>query len=225
MNPLIILLFLGFIVAIIILNSNLFHKQDPRKRYLEALAKYLEGRLEVLTEPENSYRIHFDYEGHSFLYEDLVDLGFQTKFYKGYIKVPTPRRFTLSFTEKPRSSIKVNVKGLSDFTTLWADDSGPVRLPKELKEFNVFSNDPQKAIKLLEYEDVIEVFAQFKNLDPLGHPVMSLEIVEGVVTLRFHPPGELKPNISDLMNNVSIIDEYLDRLLVVIKRLKSIKDE
>ena len=52
---------------------------------------------------------------------------------------------------------------------------------------------------------------------------MSLEINEGTLILKFHSPNEgLDPNILHLQDDVPSIEDYLDKMLILIKRLEEI---
>ncbi len=219
MAPLIILLIVGLIVAIGFFSRESPYNENLRKKYLEAMADFLEGRLEKLQRYDNSYKISFFYKEKAFCFEDIEEPGFGRHTYKGYLKAPTPARLTLSFTEQSRSGMRSQISSLSEIAAGGSQDKGRVDLPKALKEFQVYTNDPENANKLLADAGIVKVFAHFKNMDPRGHPVMSLEIIEGVVTLKFHPAEDLTPNLSGLKSNVSSIEGYLDELIPLIDKI------
>ena len=197
-------------------------RQTPRLVYLNALAKYLEGRVTPLT--DNSYQILFLYEGKNFIFEDVEDVAIHKTIFKGLLKLKVDRPFTLSFMERPRTAIRSNISSTtSEFTTVWAEDSGAVRSPKALSEFQIMTNNPQMANLLLADQESVAVFARFKNQNNRGLPVMSLEILEGVLTLKFHSTEDLKPALMDLQHNVTRIDEYLDQMLIVLKKVQALQ--
>ncbi len=188
------------------------------------MADFLEGRLEKSQQYDNSYKINFSYKEKTFCFEDIEEQGFGRHTYKGYLKALTPGKLTLSFTEQSRSGMRSHVSFLSEIAAGGSQDKGRVDLPKALKEFQVYTNDPENANKLLADANIVKVFAHFKNMDPRGHPVMSLEIIEGVVTLKFHPEENLTPNLSGLKSNVSSIEGYLDALLPLVDKVEGFKN-
>lgn len=225
MNPLIVLLIVGILVAIILLSRESPQGEGLRKKYLEAMAKFVGSALEKSQLYDNSYQINFRYEGTEFSFEDIEEQAFQNRTYKGFLKAKTPIKLTLRFTEKSRTVTRSDVTALSNFVTVWAQDKGQVGLPKVLKDFHIYTNNSEMTRKLLEDDRIVKVFAKFKDVDSRGHPVMSLEITEGVVTIKFQPPGNLKPNLLDLQRNVPSLEDYLADLLLFVEKFKTFQDD
>ena len=133
----IVLLVVGMIVAIIFLSRESPQEGAVRKKFLEAMADFLEGRLEKLERYDNSYKINFEYEGKVFCFEDIEEQAFQRRTHKGFLKAKTPTKLTLSFTEKSRTAIRSNISSLSEFTTMWTQDRENVGLSKEIGRAHV----------------------------------------------------------------------------------------
>jgi len=196
-----------------------------REKYLLSLTDYLEGRKEPLEGFNNSYRITFSHEGFEFNFEDIEDAGIRTTFYKGFLTVKSRSRLSLTFTEKEAATFRTKAKTIKDLSSGWGMDSVLVHLPPELKRFGVYTNDPPRAGKLVADSRVTGILADCSNEDKFGHPLMSMEIIDGMLILRFHPPGILKPTLYDLRHNVTTIDPFLDDMAYIVKKLNAIEAE
>lgn len=224
----IILIFAGvaIVAGIVYLVAEFFHKHDSRAGYLEKLAEYLEAKVELISSMDNSHRIRFTYEGKYFIFEDVEDVAIQTKIFKGYLRTTINYPFSLRFTEKPRSTVKMQIGGASAAAaSAWQDTKAVVQLPKDLSEFVVTTNNARIANLLLSDANTLAIFKRLKNVDQYGHPIMSLEILEGTLTLKFHPEGQLKPNLLDLHHNVTRIDKYLDQMIAVFNKAQELRTE
>ena len=225
MNNHIIWIIVGIIGAIVIFSRVFTKAKDRRQQYLDAMAKYLDGAVTPLPDYEDSYEIKFTYKGANFAYTDIEDPGFHTPTYRGVLKAPTNDPFTMSFTENPKSKMRADISSISDVLNAWKD-MDVVRLPKELQGFTVFTTNPSRSNALILDEQISKIFLKYKNVDSRGHPVMSLEILEGIVTLKFHPLGaSLNPSIFDLQNNPTSISTHLDRMLPIVTKVNQMKAE
>ena len=213
---LIIILIFG---ALVFLNTSSSGREDVREKYLDDLARFLEGKKEKLEQPENSFKIIFHHDDREFVFEDIEDYGFQTSNYKGVLKRQTTSKLTMSFTERTKSMFRTDRQTVQDG---WIDHSGEMRMGKPLDRFHLYTNNAEVAAGLISDSEVFNVFKGFMNVDMRGHPVMSLEIIEGVITLRFHPRGNLKPNLIDLRNNVTTIENFFDKLVLVENKLSQL---
>jgi hypothetical protein len=52
---------------------------------------------------------------------------------------------------------------------------------------------------------------------------MSLTVGNGLLTLSFHPPGELTPSWRDLQDNASLIEDYLEQLNFVAAAIEALE--
>ncbi|MDP2653526.1 MAG: hypothetical protein Q8Q08_05775 [Candidatus Omnitrophota bacterium] len=217
------IILLGIItLGVIIWLSTLTGKKDKRRRYLEALADYVESRLEPLEGYPNSFRIRCNFAGNEFVYEDIVDRAPGNVANRVFLKGPSPTTLTLSLTEKPRTTIRADVQSFADMKTPWVNAAEKLVLPPELKMFSAFTNDPLLAGLLLEDGKVLKAFVSCKNVDALGHPVCSLEIKEGTVIMGFHPRTEMKPSLAELYHSPPVIADYLERAAAPVERLKKL---
>ena len=201
------------------------HSGDKRKQYLDALNAFVEGQMAPLADFENSFAISFRYEGVPFVYEDIEEKIIKACQYSGNLKCPTKTKVGLSFSEKPRGSIKVSLDSFHDVAAGWVKHDNKLLLPKPLKEFDVYTSDRPTAEKLLADEYLVEMLARFKCVDGRERPVLSLHLLNGEVVLRFHPPGGLQPTRLDLMQNVSSIDPHLDQLKMIAKKIDQLCEE
>lgn len=223
MNIWVILLIVAMIGGIVYLTHLLTHNKGGRDRALQELAEFLEGKVEPLEGFPNSFKIEFTHNGKPFVYEDIEDMFGSQPHYHGFLKYKTSTNLVLSFTEKSRTQMRSNIQSLQDVVTNpWGSTNvNDLASPPDLKEFTIFTNKMSQANTLLAHAGVVKVFARYKNVDVRGHPVMSLEIVEGVLLLRFHSSSELKPNLFDLRNNAASIEPHLENMRMVIDRLEN----
>lgn len=195
-----------------------------RSKYLQAMAHFFEGQLLPIDESENSYRINFKYRGYECLYEDIELSGLRSgsSTYLGSLKVKTSSSLSLTFTERSRTQIRSTVQSLDEIAnSRWGTIEGQVRLPKVLEEFHAYSNNVPWATEFFNDSKILKLFYSYKNRDSRGHPLMSLQIIDGVVGLEFHSSGDLKPSILVLEHNVTAAESYLQELIAVAQVLEA----
>lgn len=223
MNGLLVLVFMFFLAGIILLGVRSPLKKRTREGYLQDLAKFLEGELEPIEEGalDNSFRVRFKFSGEEFVYEDTEELGFKSKIYKGYLKIKTPSKLTLTFTEKKRSTkIRTDIFIASEISTQQLEKHIRPNVPDHLKDFKVFTNDSLEANKLLEDKKISNIFKQFKNINSRGYPFSSIGIIDGAVILEFFSDRAFSPNLASLWSDVASIENYLNKLMVIVRKLK-----
>src|SRR3989338_6968915 len=105
MTALIILIVVIALAGIILLNAKSPLQKPTREQFLQDLAKSLDGILEPILDEgyENCYRIKFNFDGEECIYQDMEKKGFKDKIYGAYLKIQTPSKLTLTFTEKKHS--------------------------------------------------------------------------------------------------------------------------
>jgi hypothetical protein len=225
MHNIILLIIIALVVASVFWIKGQSTVAGGEKKYLKEMAKFLQVDLEGDPEADGTCRIRFMHEGHEFVYEHIKDQGLwdeSTNF--GYLKAETSCNLTLNFTERTRSKIRADIETIQDVVTPWAKSADKVFIPGDLKEFIVTANDNQSANQFLTDKEIVKTFLLYKNRDAVGHPVMSMDIIDGIVRLQFHSQGGLKPNLIDLRYNVSQIEDYADRLLPLVVKLKKIAE-
>lgn len=214
---LIVLIFLG---GIILLNMKSPAGKRTREQFLQELSKFLEGALEH-SDDDNVYRIKFRFKGEEFVYEDHEEQGFKDKVYKAYLRVKTPSKLTLTFTEKKRSMrIKSDIFIASEVSTQDVKEYVQLQVPKFLKDLKVFTNNPDHANEIFDDRKMTAVLKRFKNVDNRGFPFSSLLIVKGEVILEFRSMKACYPNMFNLQADIPSIDDCLERLIVVVRKLK-----
>ncbi|MCB9771418.1 MAG: hypothetical protein H6754_02575 [Candidatus Omnitrophica bacterium] len=211
---------LGILIVVAVVAPTKVRHSD----YVNKMAHFFEGQVEPIPDNENSFRVRFNYRGYECIYEhvDLPGLQKGSASQIGYIKLKSPSKLSLSFTERSRTQIRSNAQSLEDVAkSRWGSSQGQVRLPPSLLDFHVYSNNPELANKLLNDAKIVKVFNSYKNRDSRGHPVLSIGIMEGVVALEFHAPGELKPSILELQHNVTAAEVYLREMIVLVDAIKN----
>ncbi len=137
------------------------------------------------------------------------------------MRVTLPVNFNVVFTEDFKSTFRSSPVALAQSSI--ASGTNQIDSPKVFKEFSIFSNRPDVARELFKDDAVVRVFAKFKNKDVRGKPEMALEVVDGVLMLKFYPLGhQLEPMIFDLRQNVSLIQDYLEDMIIVYRQVKKI---
>jgi len=220
---LMILIILLFVGGIVLLSAKSPLETKTREQFLQELAAFLHEKLEPIEDEEhkNSFRIRFEFDGESFVYENLEKQGFKGKIYKSYLKVKIPSKLTLTFTEKRRSMrIRNDIFIASEISAQDIDKSIQLQVPKSLKDMNVFSNDPAEANRIFEDRRIEAIFRQFKNVDDRGYPFLSIGIVDGAVILEFYPQERFTPNLSALQSDIASIEDLLEKLIVVVRKFK-----
>jgi len=227
MSPVIFLIILVCLGGIAFLSSDFLTNKDQRKRHLEALVHLLGAEISLIQGRLNCFRLDFEYRHQKFVYEDIEDKILDKAEYRGYLKLQTPLDLTLSFTERLRTQIRSNspVFGETDKQQQERWQSNEVQLPATLKDFIAFSNLPEMANRFFKDEAVARIFTKYKNRDKRGKPSLSLEIVDGIILLRFYPPGGLNPTILDLRNNTPLIENYLEDMLIISACVSRLKEE
>lgn len=223
MSGIVILISVLFIAGIILLSVKSPFKKRSREQFLQDLAKFLEGTLEPIEDEvhSNSFRIRFKFSGEDFVFEDLEKQGFKDKIYIAYLKVQTPSCLTLTFAEKKRSTkIRTDIFIASDISSQSVEQTVKLQAPEHLNDLNIFTNDTVAANKIFETKKISSIFKQFKNIDSRGYSFMSIGIVDGGVTLEFHSEKMFQPNLATLYNDVSFIENYLDKLMVFVRTLQ-----
>jgi|GEM_PF-4473737 len=211
------------VIGIIYLSSDV-EKKDLREKHLKGLCHLLHATREEIVGRQNSFVLRFEYRGIPFWYEDIEDKVFDKVSYHGFLRVNLPVHFNVVFTENIKSAFRSAPAALAQASS--ASETNHVESPRGFQEFSIFSNRPDAAQKLLADDAVVRVFAKFKNKDVRGKPEMALEIVDGVLLLKFHPLGQqLEPTIFDLRNNTALIEDFLEDMLVVCRRMDKVAQE
>ena len=216
------------VLGIIYLNREPSSVSMPREQYLVELERYLEGKVERLPDLPQSYRINFMYSDRNFIYEDVFEKGFSGDSYKVFLRASTSSAFTLYFIQRERKDRILTGEhpfspdpGKNDL----AEETPKLKLPRSLNMFNVQTNNMGWVNKLLVHRKASRVFAEFKNVDSRGSPFNSLKILDGQIVLEFHSKPVFYPNVYGLYKSISSIEDYLDKLVVVIQAIKEISEE
>jgi hypothetical protein len=211
MSPLIIGVVIAALLTIVILSlPNRKEGEEGKFDYLQRLAKFLEGTVEKSLNYDYAFVISFTSKGKTLTFEDIEEEGLGgDKFCKGVLRCKTAGDLTLSFTERASSS-RSSSKSVGESFLGWSAGSGAIILPKELQEFECFTNDAEITRELFKNEETRRVFVRFKNFDHRRHPIMSLEVIEGVVTLTFRPQMDFHPSLSVIQDNPTLMEGFVN---------------
>ena len=217
---LLLLLIGGAAVAYTLMTTD---PKQKRQQFLKRFGGLVGAQPQPLAGHENSYLFRFTFEGREYVFEDIEEPGLGQPTYSGVLKTATPVRLTLTFMEKTRSSIRSNITSVEEITDTWGHTKKRIHLPKTLDEFAAFCDDVERGSRLMRQETVVREFAKYKAMDNRGVPVESLEIIDGVVALRYHNRPELKPSLMALYHAPQIIENHLRSLNVVARELENLR--
>ncbi len=222
----IVTIVLALLTGIILLKSNILFHKETREQFLHALEKFLEGTLRPIDGQPGGMQIDFFFKGQSFVYEDVPDRGFKEEARKGYLKTVVHADFTLYFTEKPRSTtMRTDVFISSRIPDGPTRPDAWVALPPSLRGLDVQTNNIRLANKFLANAKIVDILLEFRNIDSRGSPSMSWRIMDGMMTLEFHPAGGKIPNYHDLTGRISSMEDYLEEFVKIIQFFKELLPE
>ncbi len=218
------------IVGILLLTGAiLLSKQSPfkevtRNDFLLSLAKTTDGTLEPLHTNENSFKIDFTFEKKNFIYEDIEYPGFHGEVYKSFLKIKTSSKLSLSFHEKKRTKILGSKMLLaSEIPNEVPEREIKIKLPKGLSGLHVNTSDRRHANALLNDSRASQIFTEYKYSDRDGLPYSSLRIHNGSITLEFQSVSTHKPRPLSEHNNINQLENYLDKLIILAKKVEQYK--
>ena len=224
MVGLLILVVLALLAGIVLLSAKSPLRKLTRKEFLQELTKFLEGVIELIDDDEEggeSYRIRFKFKKEEFVYEDHEKQGFKGKIYRSYIKLVTPSKLTLTFTEKKRSTkVRSDIFIASEVSSKYIEEGDTLQIPEYFKDLKVFASNVPEANKILEDKKIVSFLRKYKNVDTRGYPFLSFGILDGVIILEFRSIKAGRPSISSLRENVSSVDDYLEQLILIARKLK-----
>lgn len=222
----IILGIIAVLAVIVYMTINSPSLKSRNESYLQEMSRFWGGECNPIPEAENSFRVTFKFRGYDCSFEEVEVPGLRGPTQIGYLKMNTGGRLTLSFTERSRTQIRSNAKSFEDVAnSMWGSTGDQVQLPKDLQEFNAHTNNIALSNTLINHPAVTRIFLSYKQRDSRGHPVMSLQVRDGVIVLEFHPPGEVEPSILTLQQNVTTSESYLKEFLAISEVLKGLEAE
>lgn len=222
MNIWIVVLILAAIVGIILLSGKTPSRRKTREEYLHELAQFLEGQFSLLEGFDNSFKITFQFGGRPFEFQDIEEKGFGGPGHKAFLRTKTDGNLTMNFTEAARPTIRSNIVQASQISE---PEISSLTIPRELKEFKIFTNQVKKVNRLFADSKVLDVFINLKQLDPRGHPVMPFRIQDGWLSLEFFSGVEMQPSLFDLQHSVAKIEEYLKDFLFLAQAIEKKEKE
>jgi len=211
---------IAFAATIILLSDKTPLKKKTREKYLNELNEFLEGKLAALEDYRNSYHISFSYKEREFEFLDIENEGFKGSTYKGYLRTKTKSKLIINFTEKARTTIRTDIVKASEISK---ETISTVDVPRNLKMFNIYTNDIRKTNKLFHDHKFLDALTKYKHKNDRSCPVIPVKIQEGFLALEFYSDVTRKPSLYDIRHNVTEIDSYLDNLIVLVGAIESSK--
>lgn len=191
-----------------------------REDFLDQLVKHTEGRKSELPGQPNSHRVDFDFEGYHFWYEDIESQGFTQMSYKGLLKIQSASDLNLIFLKKDRNKLLSNdIQLLSNINDTSINKHSKVFLPEELKEFDVFVQNPFKVNMFLEDKKAKAALLALKQVDRQGEAFMPVSISNGIVFLEFSADDRVKLNRQLLVEQMPILEKLVDHMITIVKAL------
>src|SRR5262245_56509349 len=152
MTTTITILVVVMIVGIIFVNRSGALTIKSREHFLQEFTKYVEGKLSPMSENEagsieGSYRVEFNLDQFSFVFEDVMLPSFKEKLNKAYLKMQLPMKVSLQFHERKQQGklFDQNV-GLYKSTN---DVMAGIKMPEKLIDFQIQTDDIELIKKLL----------------------------------------------------------------------------
>lgn len=227
MNILVCIVIL-IIVGIILLSNQSPVKKKTRESFLKELADFIGGEYTEIPNREGDFQVSFHFEGHDFVFEDVLVKGFQESLNKAYLKVQTPAKLSLSFMAKEKSMrVKSDILIISEVHEEERKGFKAVDVcqPKGLEKLQIHTDNPRAINELFADNKVLKVFKKFQNIDNRGSHSVALNIKEGELVLEFHEnDNSFSPNLDALRSNVSYIEDYCEQMLVIINKLKNVEN-
>ncbi len=217
MNIWIVIIIVAAVAGIILLSGKTPLRRKTREEYLRELAQFLEGQLSPLEGFENSFKILFQSAGRAFEFQDIEEKGFAGPGHKAFLRTKTDSHLTISFTEAARPTIRSNIVQASQ---IGEEEGSSLIIPRELKEFKIFTNNVKQANALFFDEKILDIFVNFKQLDPRGHSVVPFRVQDGWLSLEFFSGVEMQPSLFDLQHSVAKIEDYLKDFLFLAKAIE-----
>ena len=82
-----------------------------------------------------------------------------------------------------------------------------------------FTNYPVRTNEMLKDKKIASFFCELKNIDSRGCPSIALKIIDGVISLEFYSSKMFKPSLDVLKNDIASIENYLEKMLTIVKKL------
>ncbi len=225
MSALIVIVGIFLIGGIIFLSGQFPVKKKSRDGFLKDLAEFVGGRGSEIPDKRNCFQVCFNFEGQDFVFEDIKEKGFEQMHNKARLKAKTPANLTLSFTEKERSMrVQSDILIMSDIKEEPGKKEIKVRTPKALEKLKIFTDNPRAVNELFEDDKVVKIFKEFTNVDNRGTHSVSLNVANGELILEFHSNESFEPSLAVLQGNIPSMEDYVDKMLIVIKRLRSVEN-
>lgn len=213
----------GFVLlGIIFLGGYKPGKNIDREDFIAKVEDYVEGEREPIGEFDEAYKVDFTFEGDKFSFEDSFVMGFNGPVRKVHLKCIVDNNFTLNFTEKQvNATVRSEMLLASEIPDELPDKGPQIKAAKEFDEFVIQTNDIPLTNKILNDKRVISVFMGYKNKDNRGRPYFSIKIMQGVIALHFHNSAILNPSLLALQSEVSTLENYIDKIMVIANKIKS----
>ncbi|HNV23407.1 MAG TPA: hypothetical protein PKH98_00795, partial [Candidatus Omnitrophota bacterium] len=142
------------------------------------------------------------------------------KIQKVYLKAPIAFPLTIRFVEKRKKDTIRTTMVIASEIPDYVENLKTMIVPESLNDFDIYTNDIERAQKLFSDKKALRVFEKYKNMTLHGAPLMSLSFIEGMIILEFQALVVMNPNLPTLKKDIHILENYIDHLLVLIAALE-----
>ncbi len=222
MTPYLLFIIFVFIAGILFVCSQLQSKQKTREEFLKQFEEFVGSSFQPIEDQENCFRIVFNFDGEEFVFEDIEKHGFKGNTYKARLKVAMPGKFNMSFIERTADAVKhSSILESTGLDSKIYKQQLHFKMPKELSLFDVVTNNMKLAQEILNDDKIVRIFSEFKNIKGPGYPFVSFRIEDSELILDFYPfEAPFLPNLRFLYSDVASIEDYCQKMLIIVKRLK-----
>ncbi len=214
-QTLVIIVVVILIGGILLMSGQSSGRRKTREELKTLIEKFVNAKFEPIPGYENSYQVKFTYDGKTCIYEDYETKGFHDKIHKAYLKIPTPTKLNIQFTEKRYERVVGNRPMMASDMMKDVKTPARVQIPKELSMFTISTNDAEMTNEIFDDWRSKRVFVEFKNIDAQGRPSNSLKVLDGEIILEFHASGLSHPKSLDFESNMGVLETYIKKLLII----------
>ncbi len=222
MTPYLLFVILVFIGGILFVCSQLQSKGKTREEFLKQFEDFVGSSFQPIEDQENCFRIVFNFDEEEFVFEDIEEHGFRGNVYRARLKVLMPGKFNMSFIEKTGDLVRhSSILESTGMDSKLHRRQLHFKMPKELSLFDVTTNNMKLVQQILNDDKIVRIFSEFKNTKGPGYPFVSLRIEESELIMDFYPfEAPFLPNLRFLYSDVASIEDYCQKMLTIVKRLK-----
>lgn len=195
-----------------------------REEYLEEIRNLVGGGPLTVVDTisgENSYKVWFDYKNREYEFLDLLELSYNRRLRRNEVtqkaillRTKTEEGLSILFQQEIGNTIIGEVvEKIMDFSaTQGCTLITPWDLNNFYPEFRVFSNEIERAKKILVDRTVVDIIRSCLNKQEFCVPTLPLQIKNGFIELDFYYYVNIKKDSKIIIEYLQKIDALADRL-------------